>query len=53
MKGKLGVQLGVIGAIVLVVIFIAANAHLVTVSILSQPGCAPIVEGQSPAKRIC
>lgn len=41
------------GAVVLAAVLIVANAHLVLVALWTQPGCAPIFEGQLPSKRSC
>lgn len=46
-------RLAVAGAILLVALFIAANVHLVTVAILSQPVCVTPIPGHAPALADC
>lgn len=46
-------HLAVAGAILLVALFIAANAHLVTIAISSQPVCVSPMPGHAPAVADC
>jgi hypothetical protein len=45
--------LAVAAAIALAAAFLAANAHLVTVAVRSQPACVATDAGPAPAQRIC
>lgn len=45
-------RLAVSTAIVVVVLFVAANVHLLTVALRSQPACTAIT-AVAPAKRAC
>ena len=48
-RNQLHKRLAISGAILAVVLFVAANAHLITVAILSQPESVPPVPGHTPA----
>lgn len=43
----------ILGALVGIALFAAANAHLLTVAFQSQPACATIEAGPAPARRVC
>ncbi|HRO12104.1 hypothetical protein [Amaricoccus sp.] len=45
--------LAIAGAILVVAVFAAANAHLVMVAVQSQPDCVLAAAGEPPAKRVC
>ena len=44
--------LALAGAVLVVAVFVAANAHLLAVAIGSQPGCV-VDKAKAPAKRAC
>ena len=46
-------RLAIIGALLCVAGFVAANLHLVVVAIKSQPACAVVGTSQLPARRDC
>ena len=45
-------RLAILAALVMVGFVLAANAHLVTVAVQSQPACVA-VDGAEPSKRAC
>lgn len=49
----LGKRLAIAGAIVLAALFLAANAHLLMVAVVSQPACLPPAAGHAPAMAGC
>lgn len=46
-------RLAIAGACLGVALFLAANAHLVAVAFLSQPGCAAVSPDRAPARPSC
>lgn len=46
-------RLAVIGALAAIGIVVAANAHLVTAALYSQPACVAVDGAATPAKRAC
>lgn len=46
-------RLAILGAVVLAGLFLAANAHLLTVAVRSQPDCVAPAPDKPPAKRAC
>lgn len=46
-------RLAILGAVLLVGLFLAANAHFLTVAIQSDSGCVAPMPGKLPAKRAC
>ncbi len=46
-------RLAIMGAILAAALFVAANAHLVTVAFQSQPACVMPAEGHAPATQDC
>lgn len=46
-------RLAILGAVVLAGLFLAANAHLLTVAVRSQPDCVAPAPDKPPARRAC
>lgn len=46
-------RLAIAGALAALGVFIAANVHLVTAALRSQPSCVGIEGAPAPAKRAC
>lgn len=46
-------RLAILGAVVLVCLVLAANAHMVTLAFLSQPACVAPDPGRQPARPGC
>lgn len=46
-------RLAILGAALLATLFIAANAHLITVAVRSQPACVAADPGRAPARVDC
>ena len=46
-------RLAIIGAVLLVAVFIAANVHLITVAMQSQSRCIAPAPDKAPAKLAC
>lgn len=46
-------RLAILGAVVLAGVFLAANAHLLTVALRSQPDCIAPAPDKPPARRAC
>lgn len=46
-------RLAIVGALVFVGLFLAANVHLVSVAFTSQPDCVAPSPGKAPARLSC
>lgn len=46
-------RLAIAGACLAGALFLAANAHLIAVAFLSQPGCAAVSADRAPARPSC
>lgn len=46
-------RLAILGAVLLAGLFVAANAHLMTVALRSQSDCIDPAPDKAPAKRVC
>ena len=46
-------RVAILGAALLAALFIAANAHLVTVAIRSQPACVAADPDEAPGRTAC
>jgi hypothetical protein len=46
-------NLAIAAAVAVAAAFLAANAHLVTVAVRSQPACVATDAGPAPARRAC
>lgn len=52
-RDRLHKRLAILGAILAVAAFAAANVHLITVAYQSQPACVTPAPGHAPATRDC
>lgn len=46
-------RIAILGTLVAISLFVAANAHLVSVAFSSRPACAALEAGPAPARRVC
>lgn len=46
-------HLALLGAFVVLGLILAANAHLLTRALSSQPACVAVDSASAPAKRVC
>ncbi len=46
-------RLAILGAVLLAAVFVAANAHLITVAVQSQSRCIAPAPDRPPAKNVC
>lgn len=46
-------RLALLGAVVVIGVILAANAHLLTRALSSQPACVTVDGASAPAKRAC
>lgn len=46
-------RLAIAGALIGLAVFLAANAHLLTVAVQSQPSCVVNESAPAPAKPVC
>lgn len=53
MEPRLQKRLAILGALIAAGLFAAANLHLVTVAVTSQPNCVPPLPGKAPARPSC